>query len=253
MMAWVHVGAAKGAVVAETEERRRPIRVALSNDYELALLGLAQMLAQHPNKVQIVDLTTRSKMTHEPDIILFDTFGRLPDDDLKLRTVCEENAAKVVVYTWDQYPEEVARKQGAVAYLHKGLTADELVAALEAVHDGEDPPVVEHPDDDQGTTEDDDRLMTWPGQVFGLTERESEMLTFITRGLTNEEIARRAFLSINTVKTYIRNAYRKIGVKTRPQAVAWGYRNGFQSTDDTPFGTGDGAAGIDGTGGEHSA
>ena len=59
------------------------------------------------------------------------------------------------------------------------------------------------------------------------------MLTFITRGLTNEEIARRAFLSINTVKTYIRTAYRKIGVETRAQAVAWGYENGFRSTDET--------------------
>ena len=39
--------------------------------------------------------------------------------------------------------------------------------------------------------------------------------------------------SINSVKTYIRTAYRKIGVKTRAQAVAWGYQNGFQSTDDT--------------------
>ena len=59
------------------------------------------------------------------------------------------------------------------------------------------------------------------------------MLTFITRGLSNDEIARRAFLSINSVKTYIRTAYRKIGVQTRAQAVAWGYQNGFQSTDDT--------------------
>jgi NarL family two-component system response regulator LiaR len=76
-------------------------------------------------------------------------------------------------------------------------------------------------------------VLTWPGQVFGLSHRESELLTFITRGLSNEEIAQRSFLSINTVKSYIRNAYRKIGVGSRPQAIVWGYQNGFQSTDDT--------------------
>jgi len=59
------------------------------------------------------------------------------------------------------------------------------------------------------------------------------MLTFIVRGLTNQEIADRSYLTMNTVKTYIRNTYRKIGVRTRAQAVAWGYRHGFESTDQT--------------------
>lgn len=207
-----------------TPERRRPIRVSLSNDYEIALLGLAQMLARHPSKVQIVDLTTLPKMPHQADVILYDTFGRLPDDDIKLRKIVEENTAKVVVYSWDEYPEEAARRQGAVGYVHKGSSAEELVAAITAIHDGTEPRAVER---------DAEPLLTWPGQAIGLSRRESEILTFITRGVTNEEIARRSFLSINTVKSYIRNAYRKIGVRTRPQAVAWGYRNGFQSTDDT--------------------
>jgi NarL family two-component system response regulator LiaR len=206
-----------------TQERRRPIRVALSNDYEIALLGLAQMLARHPSQVQVVDLTTLPKMPHEADVILYDTFGRLPDDDIKLRKIIEENSAKVVVYSWDEYPEEAARRHGALGYVHKGSSADELVAAIAAIHDGTLPRIVER---------DADPVLTWPGQSLGLSQRESEVLTFITRGLTNDEIARRSFLSINTVKSYIRNAYRKIGVKTRPQAVAWGYQNGFQSTDD---------------------
>jgi NarL family two-component system response regulator LiaR len=205
------------------QDGRRPIRVALSNDYELALLGLAQMLARHPAQVQIVDLTTLPKMPHEADVILYDTFGRLPDNDEKLRQVVKENTAKVVVYSWEEYPEEAARRHGAAGYLHKGLGSDELVAAILAIHDGD------HPREAMG---DGEPVLTWPGQVLGLSQRESEVLTFIIRGLTNEEIARRAFLSINTVKTYIRTAYRKIGVESRSQAVAWGYRNGFQSTDD---------------------
>jgi two-component system, NarL family, response regulator LiaR len=216
------LNAPRGAVV--TDEVRRPVRVALSNDYELALLGLAQMLAPHSDQVQIVDLTTLPKMPHEADIILYDSFGRLPDNDEKLRMIVKQNAAKVVVYSWEHYPEETARSHGAVGYLHKGLSADELVAGIVAIHEDRHGPVIE------GGAE---PILSWPGQDLGLSERESEMLTFITRGLNNDEIARRAFLSINTVKSYIRTAYRKIGVETRAQAVAWGYQHGFQSTDDT--------------------
>lgn len=206
-----------------TNSPERPIRVALSNDYELALLGLAAMLSRHPDKVQVVDISTNPQMQHEPDIILFDTFGRLPDEDGKLRRMVEENDAKVIVYSWDDYPDDVARKAGAEGYLHKSLSAGELVNAIIALHGGESRPVMD----------DDDAGQTWPGQHLGLSEREAEMLTFIVRGLSNEEIARRAYLSINTVKTYIRTAYRKIGVSNRAQAVAWGFRNGFVSTDDT--------------------
>lgn len=48
------------------------------------------------------------------------------------------------------------------------------------------------------------------------------MITLISRGLSNAEIAEQTFLSPNSVKSYIRSAYRKIGVQRRSQAVAWG-------------------------------
>ena len=68
----------------------------------------------------------------------------------------------------------------------------------------------------------------WPGQEAGLSARESEIIALITKGLTNQEIAERAYLSINSVKSYIRSAYRKIGVTRRSQAVAWAMQNGFE-------------------------
>ena len=215
----------KGDVVpVADQDRRGPIRVALSNDYEIALLGLAQMFARRPSEVQIVDLTTLPRMPRDPDVILYDTFGRLPENDMKLRTIVAQNDAKVVVYSWDHYPEDAAQRQGAAGYLHKGLDSDALVDAIVAIHEGGTPPAGAG----HGA---EDAVLTWPGQVFGLSARESEVLSFITRGLSNEEIAQRSYLSINTVKSYIRNAYRKIGVQTRSQAVAWGYQNGFASPD----------------------
>ena len=65
----------------------------------------------------------------------------------------------------------------------------------------------------------------WPGQSVGLSARESEVVALITQGYTNNDIASRSYLSINSVKSYIRSAYRKIGVERRSQAVRWGMEN----------------------------
>ncbi len=198
----------------------RPVRVALSNDYEVVLRGLASMLADHPDRVEVVDLSASVELASEADVILYDTFGRLPQDDGKLRDVVGRNDAKVVVYSWDSYPEHVARANGAAGYLHKGLSGADLADAIVAVHRGE-AVTVGH------TSGEDDEMPTWPGKELGLSARESEVLTFIARGLRNEEIAQQSFLSINTIKTYVRTAYRKIGVDSRAQAVAWALRHGF--------------------------
>ena len=199
-----------------------PIRLALSNDFHVVLAGVEAMLANHSERVEVVARTTATDIP-DADVILFDTFGRLPKGDDKLRQVVQENDAKVVVYSWENYPVELAREHGAAGYIHKGLPADQLVAAIVAIHEGtyaESPPAPPGVSDDQS-------MPTWPGQDAGLTARESEILGFIAQGLTNEEISSRAYLSINTVKTYIRTAYRKIGATSRSQAVIWAVRNGF--------------------------
>jgi len=60
-----------------------------------------------------------------------------------------------------------------------------------------------------------------------LTARESEIIALITTGLSNNEIARQTYLSINSVKSYIRSAYRRMGVSSRSQAVLWGVQHGL--------------------------
>ena len=67
----------------------------------------------------------------------------------------------------------------------------------------------------------------WPGRAEGLTAREAEVIALITQGLSNAEIAERASLSINSVKSYIRTSYRKMGVTSRTNAVLWGLEHGF--------------------------
>ena len=58
-----------------------------------------------------------------------------------------------------------------------------------------------------------------------LTPRETEVLSYIAVGLSNREIAAELFLSVNSVKSHIRSAYRKIGVTRRVEAVRWAIRN----------------------------
>jgi two-component system, NarL family, response regulator LiaR len=87
--------------------------------------------------------------------------------------------------------------------------------------------VVSHPGDAAETATEEWSGGLWPGQTEGLTVRESEVVAHITLGLSNKEIASRAYLSINSVKSYIRSAYRKMGVTTRSQAVLWAVHHGF--------------------------
>nr|WP_227464364.1 LuxR C-terminal-related transcriptional regulator [Nocardioides lijunqiniae] len=61
-----------------------------------------------------------------------------------------------------------------------------------------------------------------------MSSRETEILSLIVRGLSNQEIADAAYLSINSVKTYIRTAYKKMGVTRRSQAVVWAMQHGFE-------------------------
>ena len=70
------------------------------------------------------------------------------------------------------------------------------------------------------------------GKTELLTRREAQVLGLITRGLANSEIAEELELSLNTIKKYVRNAYQKAGVDTRPQAMAWAIEHGF---DPTPY------------------
>jgi DNA-binding CsgD family transcriptional regulator len=68
----------------------------------------------------------------------------------------------------------------------------------------------------------------WPGRGAGLSSREAEIIALITQGLSNQQIADRVYLSINSIKSYIRSAYRKMQVTTRSQAVLWGVEHGFK-------------------------
>lgn len=204
-----------------------PPRIAVLNDYEIVVAGLARMLADHRDRIELVELDVRQPASTKVDIVLFDTFAHpTKHDDEHLDRIADTDETKVVVFAWNTDPALVERaiSQGAAGYLSKALTAEELVDALTAVHAGVQ--VVKTPTMDDDATPASD----WPGRQHGLRARESEVLALIARGFSNQEIATSLFLSVNSVKTHIRNAYRKIGAERRSQAVRWALENGFDTT-----------------------
>jgi DNA-binding NarL/FixJ family response regulator len=189
-----------------------PLRIAILNDYEIVVRGLARMFEPFADRVRVVEITANKPALEPSDIALYDTFSQTQQIPSEVDEVLQEtNAHRLVIYSWNLHPELVksSLSRGASGYLTKRLSAGELVDALERVHAGE-------------------QVVTWPGRQQGLTTRESEIIALITQGLSNQQIAERAFLSINSVKSYIRSSYRKMTVTSRSQAVLWGIENGFR-------------------------
>ena len=198
--------------------------MALVDDYDVVVMGVANILDQYRDQVVVAELDANRPVDQAVDIVLYDSFAQPESDHEEIRVLIENpNARRVVVYTWNFASDlvESALQQGVSGYLSKALPARDLVSALCAVHAGETV-VSETPGRSRPITG-----LDWPGRSEGLSDRESEVLALITQGLSNADVARLTYLSPNTVKSYIRSIYRKIGVTSRTQAVLWGVRNGF--------------------------
>jgi DNA-binding NarL/FixJ family response regulator len=204
--------------------RRAPITVALVDDYDVVLFGVARMLEPYRDRILIAELDTNEPVEDVVDIALYDSFAQAESDHDEIGVLIDNpRARKVVVYTWNFHPDliEHARRKGVHGYLSKTMAARELVNALEAIHAGE---VIIS---DSSRRARGASGLDWPGRGEGLTDRESEILALITQGKSNAEVASLTFLSPNTVKSYIRTIYRKIAVASRTQAVLWGVNHGF--------------------------
>lgn len=197
--------------------------MALVNDDEVVVRGLDSMLRNYTDRVQVVELTAGRGVLAPVDIALYDTFGMGQADGPDVaRLVANPRVDQVCVYTWNFQPwlARAAIDQGVRGYLSKSLPARHLVEALVAVHAGR---TIISPAPGRRVPVAGD----WPGREEGLTAREAEVLSLITAGLSNLEIAERTQLSLNSIKSYIRTAYRKIEVDSRSKAVLWGIAHGM--------------------------
>lgn len=198
--------------------------VTLVDDYDVVLTGLAHLFDRFRERVVVSEINANADLKDTIDIVLYDSFAQPESDQVEIAALVKNPRARhVVVYTWNLQPElvQAALEQGVHGYLSKTLGARDLVEALEAVDRGE---IVVS---EQRRRAPSAPGLDWPGRLDGITDRESEILALITQGKSNAEVAALTYLSPNTIKSYIRSVYRKIGATSRTQAVLWGVANGF--------------------------
>lgn len=197
---------------------RSPLRVAVANDFEIVIAGLAAMLDRHPGIVVVDMFIVGEETPHEPiDIVLYDAFGREGIDGPQLSTlVSTQNVHHVAVFTlsWADSLTQSALGYGVSGVLSKSLRSEDLAARLHEIADGT---IVIAPPPNGRVSSGLGR--DWPGRSFGLSEREAETLVLLAQGLRNGEIARALYVSEDTVKTHLKRAYRKVGVANRAQAT----------------------------------
>ena len=226
----------------------RVLTVAVVNDYEVVVRGVASML-EGEGSVEVIELDVDVPVAQPVDVALYDAFAMpgIQNSDID-ELLASEHVGTLVLYTWDATPHVIdeARRRGIGGVVAKSETGADLVEALHRAHSGEF--VVS--DAIEAAPPDHEPAQSWPGREDGLTAREAEVIGLITQGLSNQEIADRIYVSINSIKSYIRSAYRTMGVTTRAQAVLWGVDHGLAprrkrlitTIDGVPEGSGGGSA-----------
>ncbi len=198
------------------------IRVLIADDHELFRRGVVEVLtaadftvvAEAGDAAEALELAC----SHLPDIILLDV--NMPGGsglDILPDLQAELPVSKVVVLTVNEDEETLfsALKQGARGYIVKGVGANELTAAIEAVHAGE---TYVAPGMAGKILTDMAQTHTTTG-LPDLSAREQEILERIAKGETNKEIAAELYLSEKTIKHYVTNILTKLQVRNRVEAA----------------------------------
>ncbi|MBS1696428.1 MAG: response regulator transcription factor [Actinobacteria bacterium] len=213
-----------------------PVRLVLVDDHEMVIEGLKAMLAGFQHRVRVVGQAVGAERavsvvnSLDPEVVLCDIRMQGSSGlDLCLSLRQRDPDRKVVmlsVYDDEQYLFQALRV-GACGYLLKSIGSDELVRQLELVRDGEtaiDPGLAARAVDTAARLQ---RAEFWPGARHGLTQRESEILSYMVTGLSNRGIATKLVIGDETVKSHLRAIYRKLGVSDRTSAVATALREGI--------------------------
>jgi len=215
------------------------IRVLIADDQRVVRDGLT-MLVGLIDGVQIVGSASDGSEAlqlaeaHRPDVVLMDL--RMPGmDGITATAQLRERLPGCRVLVLTTYADDAmalpALRAGALGYLTKDASAEQIEAAIRAVHAGRthlDPAVQERlvaavtSGPPGGATD-----AISPPPPAGLTTREAEVLTLLASGLSNTQIAQRLFVSNATVKTHINRIFAKTGARDRAQAVRYAYQTGL--------------------------
>ncbi len=210
----------------------KPIRLIIADDHGIVREGLAALLSPEPD-IEVVGLAGTGReaialvRAKRPNLALLDI--TMPDmNGLEATRHITTYYPEVRVLILTIHEEETfffeALRAGASGYVLKGASSEELLMAIRAVHEGGVylPPMLarhlareyiqHHPPADEQDP---------------LTPREREILTLIAQGYTNQEIAAKLHLSLNTVKTHRRHIYEKLNLHSRAALIEYALRRGL--------------------------
>ena len=209
-----------------------PIRVAVVDDQELFRRGLTMLLGVEDD-IEVVGeagdgvAATELAATAVPDVILMDV--RMPKrSGIEACVAIKDVAptARIIMLTVSDEEADLydAVKNGASGYLLKDSSIDEVAQAIRVVADGQSlispSMAIKLLDEFKQMSRTDRQQVPSPR----LTDRELEVLKLVAQGLNNREIAKRLFISENTVKNHVRNILEKLHLHSRMEAVVYAVR-----------------------------
>ena len=205
----------------------QPIRVMLVDNHTMVRRGLATFLKVFDD-LQLAGEAESGAAAIQlcgeilPDVVLMDMI--MPDMDgvAVTRAICQKYP-QVQVIALTSFKEgdlvKEALEAGAIAYLLKDVSADDLVRAIRAAHAGR---ATLSPEAAQALVE---RANQPPPPGLDLTERERDVLALMVEGLNNTQIAGRLTVSPSTIKSHVSNILSKLDVTSRTEAVTFALRN----------------------------
>jgi two-component system, NarL family, response regulator LiaR len=210
-----------------TKPQSPVIRVMLVDDHAMVRRGLATFMKAYEDlelagEAESGETAIKLCEKAHPDVILMDMM--MPDMNGAVATrKIREQFPKVQVIALTSFKEEQlvksALEAGAIGYLLKDVSADDLVKAIRAAHEGR---ATLSPEAAQALVHAANQP---PAPGYDLTERERGVLALMVEGLNNTQIAGRLFVSSSTIKSHVSSILSKLGVTSRTEAVALALRN----------------------------
>lgn len=197
------------------------IRILIVDDHAVVRSGLAKFLLVNKDLELVGEASNGAEAVqlaalHQPDVVLMDLM--MPEvDGITATRQIHQKYPKIKVIALTSFSEQAmvqgALQAGAIGYLQKNVSAQELSNAIHSAYNGR---MMLSPEATQVLAE----SVTQP-QVPGseLTERERDVLACMVDGLNNNEIAEKLFISLGTVKFHISNIFQKLGVDSRVEVV----------------------------------
>ncbi|HSR30274.1 MAG TPA: response regulator transcription factor [Anaerolineae bacterium] len=208
------------------------IRVMLVDDHALVRSGLGAFLQIHADLNLVGEAGSGAEAVRlceqlQPDVVLMDLVMPEMDGASATRAIrCRWPKTQVIALTSfkDREWVEKAMQAGAVGYLLKDVSADELAAAIRAAQAGR-PTLM--PEATQALAQTGRSTSEGVTPSEDLTLREREVLALLVEGLSNPEISKRLVISRSTAAAHVSNILSKLAVSSRAQAVSIALRNGL--------------------------